>query len=136
MHDAVASARFHRIIRRGRGYGPAVDPIEAMTDTPPADEPEAGLHFICLNASLARQFEFVQGAWIASSYFGGLSCEQDPLMGHRLPDNGGRPTDSFSYSDEAGVPRLLSGLPRFVTVRGGAYFFLPGLSGLSRILGA
>ena len=38
--------------------------------------------------------------------------------------------------DETGCPRLLSGLPQFVTVRGGAYFFLPGLRGLKMILGA
>ena len=134
VHDAVASSRFHRILRRGRAYGPVIEPAEAMSGSRPAGEEEAGLHFICLNASLARQFEFVQGAWAASAYFAGRSCEQDPMLGNRLPDNGGRPTDSFAYVDDGGCPRIVSGLPRFVTVRGGAYFFLPGLKGLSRIL--
>jgi len=134
MHDAVASARFHRILRRGRSYGPVIEPADAMSGDPPTDEEEAGLHFICLNASLARQFEFVQGAWVASAYFGGLSCEQDPMLGNRLPDNGGRTTDSFSYVDANGYPRIVNDLAPLVTVKGGAYFFLPGLKGLSRIL--
>ena len=47
--------------------------------------PEAGLQFICLNANIARQFEFVQGAWLASAKFAGLTGEQDPLLGNREP---------------------------------------------------
>ncbi|MFL6735539.1 MAG: Dyp-type peroxidase [Sphingomonas sp.] len=134
IHDAVASARFHRILRRGRGYGPVIDPSDAMAGEGPPGEEESGLHFICLGASLARQFEFVQGAWISSPYFAGQSCEQDPMLGNRLPDNGARATDNFSYVDDEGCPRLIGGLPQFVTVRGGAYFFLPGLDGLGLIL--
>jgi hypothetical protein len=34
-----------------------------------------------------------------------------------------------------GVRRRVSGLPRFVTVRGGAYFFLPGLRALRYFAG-
>lgn len=134
IHDAVASARFHRVLRRGRAYGPVIQPAEAMSGERPLGEEEAGLHFICLNASLARQFEFVQGAWVASAYFGGLSCEQDPVLGNRVADNGDRPTNSFSYVDEEDIPRIVGDLPLFVMVKGGAYFFLPGLSGLRRIL--
>lgn len=132
MRDAVASARFHRLLRRGRPYGSPPDPQALIAGETPADE--CGLHFICLNASLARQFEFVQGSWIASPYFGGLSGEQDPLLGNRCPANGGVAADAFGYHDEQGTPRLVAGLPRFVTVVGGAYFFLPGLGGLARIL--
>lgn len=134
MHDAVASARFHRVLRRGRSYGPVIEPSEAMVSGPTAQEEEAGLHFICLNASLARQFEFIQGAWIASAYFGGLSREQDPILGNRLPDHGGRDTSSFSYVNERGCPRIVGELAAYVRVRGGAYFFLPGLNGLRAIL--
>lgn len=133
MHDAVASARFHRLLRRSRSYGPTIVPQAAMQGTG-ADQ-EAGLHFICLNASLARQFEFVQGAWASSAKFAGLAAEHDPLLGNRLPLAGGQPTDAFSYTATGGCPRVISGLPQFVTVRGGAYLFLPGLRGLAQILG-
>jgi Dyp-type peroxidase family len=129
--DAVASARFHRILRRGRPYGATLTPEEAMRPGQPWVE--AGLHFLCLNASLARQFEFVQGAWLMSPTFGGLSQEGDPLLGNRCPFPDGRRTDLFRYRDAQGVPRIAQGMPRFVTVRGGAYFFLPGIAGLKSI---
>jgi hypothetical protein len=96
---------------------------------------ESGLHFLCLNANLARQFEFVQGAWAASPKFAGLAAEQDPLLGNRLPLAGAQPSDAFSYTDTGACPRAISGLPQFVTVRGGAYLFLPSLRGLAQILG-
>ena len=98
--DAVASARFHRILRRGREYGRKID-REAALD-PATPDPEAGLHFICLNANIARQFEFVQGAWLANSKFASLTGEQDPLLGNRepfpVPPVSGVPqrTDSFT----------------------------------------
>lgn len=34
-----------------------------------------------------------------------------------------------------GPARCLAGLPRFVTVRGGAYFFMPGLAALRYMAG-
>ena len=138
--DAVASARFHRILRRGRAYGrlrPAAETLAALDrEGEPGRETEAGLYFVCLNASLARQFEFVQGAWLNSPVFAGLAGEQDPLLGHREPFPAGCPTSAFSHIDSLGEPRLLSDLPRFAAVRGGAYFFLPGLAGLRAILSA
>jgi deferrochelatase/peroxidase EfeB len=115
--DLVASTRFHRLLRRGRAYGGA-----------PGEE--TGLHFICLGASIARQFEFVQSAWLAGTRFDGLSGEADPLLGHRQPGPGGQPTDGFSMPVATGPDRRIAGLPQFVTVRGGAYFFLPGLRAL------
>jgi Dyp-type peroxidase family len=129
--DAVASARFHRILRRGRPYGVTLTPEEAMRPDQP--QVEAGLHFLCLNANLARQFEFVQGAWLMSPTFGGLSREGDPLLGNRCPFPDGRRTDLFRYRDAHGVPCIAQNMPRFVTVRGGAYFFLPGIAGLRSI---
>ncbi|WP_377155090.1 hypothetical protein ACFJIX_23520 [Roseateles sp. UC29_93] len=109
--DLVASTRFHRVLRRGRKY-------------------EGGLHFIALNANIGRQFEFVQGAWLTSSHFNGLSAESDPLLGPRVPRVDGQPVDAFSIPRVDGPAEQLTGLPRFVTVRGGAYFFLPGVRAL------
>ena len=91
---------------------------------------ESGLHFICLGANIERQFEFVQSAWVMGTKFAGLTGESDPLLGHRLPDLGGSPTDGFSMPQADGPDRRLTGLPQFVTVRGGAYFFLPGIRAL------
>ncbi len=123
QRDLVAAARFHRILRRGRRYGPlATTPTE-----------KCGLHFIALNANLSRQFEFIQGVWIASTHFNGLSGESDPLLGVRQPDAAGRPTNCFSMPQADGPDRRITGLPQFVTVRGGAYFFMPGIRALRYI---
>lgn len=134
--DAVASARFHRILRRGREYGEKIERKAAIDPaTPPAP---AGLHFLCLNANIARQFEFVQSAWIASATFAALSGEQDPLLGNReaLPTGPlaeEQRTDGFSRPGAPPSCRHSTGLPQFVTVRGGAYFFLPSLTALKWI---
>ncbi len=85
---------------------------------------------MALNANLSRQFEFVQGAWLASPKFGGMTAEQDPLLGSRQPLETGQPTDAFRQPQADGPCRQLDGLPRFVTVKGGAYFFMPGLRAL------
>jgi len=132
--DHIASTRFHRLLRRGREYGPAISMQQALAGTAPAEGEGAGegtgLQFICLNANIARQFEFVQGAWIAGTRFDRLSGESDPLLGTRQPGADGVPTDGFSMPQAGGAARRLTGLPPFVTVLGGAYFFLPGLRAL------
>lgn len=126
--DVIASVRFHRILRRGREYGPPLLPEDALQ--PGSGDEDKGLRFLCLNANIARQFEFVQNAWIMSTKFGGLTEESDPLLGNRQPVAGCRLTDAFSFSRGDRVRRRLHAMPRFVTVRGGGYFFLPGLRAL------
>ena len=121
QHDLVASARLHRLLRRGREYRVG-------------DEPREGLHFVALNANIARQFEFVQAAWIASAHFDGLSGEVDPILGTRAPSTSTEPADAFSRPSDDQPNRRETGLPRFVTVRGGGYFFLPGLRALRYLL--
>jgi len=127
--DLTASVRFHRLLRRGREYGPALSPQDALQPES-ADEPERGLHLIALCANIERQFEFVQNAWIAQTKFGGLTEESDPLLGNREPVVGCPFTGSFSMAHSDGVRTQLLKVPRFITVRGGAYFFLPGIRAL------
>jgi hypothetical protein len=131
--DLVASARFHRLVRRGREYGTFLDTEEALRPGP-ADE-ERGLHFICLVANISRQFEFVQNAWMEGTKFAGLTEESDPLIGNREPLPGCPFTDGFTIPQADGPARSVAGLPRFVTLRGGAYFFLPGIRALRYIAG-
>ncbi len=133
--DLLSSVRFHRILRRGREYGPGLSPSDALQLAPP-DDPERGLHFICLNANISRQFEFLQNAWIMNTKFSGLSGESDPLLGNREAIPGCPVTDNFIVPEDGGVARRVSGLPPLVTVRGGAYFFLPGVRALRYVAGA
>jgi deferrochelatase/peroxidase EfeB len=133
--DLISPVRFHRILRRGREYGSDVLPEHALAPAPPND-PERGLHFICLNANISRQFEFLQNAWTISPKFAGLTGENDPLAGIRETLPGCPITDNFTVQKDGRLRHRISGLPQFVTVRGGAYFFLPGLRALRYLAGA
>jgi deferrochelatase/peroxidase EfeB len=127
--DLMSSVRFHRILRRGREYGPGLTPVDALAPGPP-DEPERGLHFVAINANISRQFEFLQNAWVMSTKFSGLTGESDPLLGNREPIPGCPATADFTMQSDRGPRRRVTELSQFVTLRGGAYFFLPGLAAL------
>ena len=119
---ALRSSKNHRILRRGRPYGrPLVDPPTGAGEEADA---ERGLLFLCLNSDFERQFEFVQHTWLDNGFFAGLRGEVDPLVG-------AQPTDGGSHTvPDSPVRRRVVGLPNFVTTRGGAYFFLPGVRAL------
>jgi deferrochelatase/peroxidase EfeB len=127
--DLMSPVRFHRILRRGREYGSGLAPEAALEPAPPNESPR-GLHFICLNANISRQFEFLQNAWIANIKFAALTSESDPLLGNRAAIPGCPGTADFNHPQQNRLRRRISGLPQFVTVRGGAYFFLPSLRAL------
>jgi Dyp-type peroxidase family len=120
--ESLTAVSRHRLLRRGRPYGP---PPEA-TPIASANEKaaERGLVFVALNTSLRRQFEFVQQTWLNNPKFASLDDERDPLVGN-APDG-----QSFTLQ---GTParRRVTGLSTFVTVRGGGYFFIPGLRALA-----
>jgi deferrochelatase/peroxidase EfeB len=126
--DLTSSTRFHRLLRRGREYGEKLDP-EAALRPGPANEAPRGLQFACINANIVRQFEFVQNAWLMSSKFNGLTDQSDALLGNREPV-GGVAADYFTIPREGRVARKIQRVPQFITVRGGAYFFLPSLRAL------
>ncbi len=112
--DLLSSTRFHRILRRGREYGPRlrVDDIlgggshdgdgtqGAMSEA--ELNAERGLRFICLNANISRQFEFIQTAWIENPKFDGLD-ERDPLLGGRSATLTGMATDAFTQPQDNGL---------------------------------
>jgi Dyp-type peroxidase family len=124
---ALASTKNHRILRRGRPYGlPIVSPPSRPGEEATA---ERGLVFICLNADIERQFEFVQHTWLDNPFFAGLYGEVDPLIGSRPPAGG-----TFTQPADP-IRRKISGMPSFVTVKGGGYFFLPGIRALRYLAG-
>jgi hypothetical protein len=71
-----------------------------------------------------------------STKFSGLTGESDPLLGNREAIPGCPVTDDFNVPQDGGVRRRLTSVPQLVTVRGGAYFFLPGLRALKYIGGS
>jgi len=117
---ALRLSKMHRIIRRGRPYGERRKPDNENTECRQA---QRGMLFIALNADIAGQFEMIQHSWLNNPHFGGLYAGTDPF-GHFIDDDGTiviqrRPTNL----------RIKRPGP-FVKVRGGAYFFLPGIQAL------
>jgi Dyp-type peroxidase family len=120
--QSVAVDKRHRLIRRGREYGPPLPADDIDQPAPPGvTDTERGLHFMAVNANIARQFEFIQHTWVNNPKFAGLYDDADPLLAAHTPAGG-----TFTMP-ALPVRQRLTGLPRFITVRGGAYFFLPGL---------
>ena len=69
---SLRTAKRHRIIRRGRSYGNRSQNVYVD------DGQERGLHFICLNSNIERQFEFIQQNWANNQSFSALYNETDP----------------------------------------------------------
>jgi Dyp-type peroxidase family len=108
----------HRLIRRGITYG---DPLPEGAEDDGADR---GVIFMTLQASLARQFEFVQAQWANTGNPFRIGDDQDPLTGPQ--DIEGPPKMTIP-----GRPPFFMGpLSRVVTTRGGEYYFAPGINGL------
>jgi Dyp-type peroxidase family len=113
----------HRIIRRGRTYGPPL-PEDATVD----DGQDRGLVFVCFNASIWRQFETIQTLWIDDGDPFGLGPDKDFLIGEPDGENG-------KMTIPGQPPFFLKPQPRFVTMRGGEYLYRPSMSALRYMAG-
>ena len=122
---ALRLSKMHRIIRRGRPYGERWDPNAANAD---GEKAERGMLFIALNADIAGQFETIQHSWINNPRFNGLYTGTDPIS--HFPDGEGITIQSRPANIRIDRPKP------FVRVRGGAYFFLPGIRALRDIASA
>ncbi|WP_051218507.1 Dyp-type peroxidase [Nocardioides insulae] len=124
---SVEVGKGHRLLRRGRPYGPPVDLGDALTAEEAGDV--RGLHFIALCTDIARQFEFISHTWVQNPHFAGLYDDSDPLLGGHTGEGSG-----FTVQQRP-VRRRYVETPAVVTTRGGAYFFLPGARALRYLSG-
>jgi Dyp-type peroxidase family len=112
-----------RVMRRGLPYGQYVPEGQPVSD---ADD--RGIIFMALNASIFRQFEFVQQQWMEYGNDAHQGNDKDLLVGNH---NG---KDRFvvqGTTDPANPPFICGGLTNFVELRGGDYFFMPSLTALA-----
>jgi hypothetical protein len=77
-----------------------------------------------VQASLARQFEFVQAQWANTGNPFRVGDDQDPIVGPQ--DTEGTP----KMTVPGRPPFFMGPLSRVVTMRGGEYYFAPGINGL------
>ena len=115
--DTAVNMQRRRMIRRGATYGPA------LPEDAPEDGVDRGVAAFVLCASLVRQFEFAQNVWINDPNFHELGNERDPIIGNQ--------DGTFDMTiPNRPIRKKITGLPAFTTVKGGAYFFLPGIKAL------
>ncbi|MDP3550843.1 MAG: Dyp-type peroxidase [Novosphingobium sp.] len=112
----------HRLLRRGRPY------------LDEKGESAMGTLFMCFNADLERQFEFVQQTWIGSPTFHGLEQEPDPFGMHNSDTPAALKARFTIHGRNA--PLELADLQSHITLRGGGYFFLPGRHALWFLAGS
>src|SRR5947209_12784909 len=92
------------------------------------DSDERGSIFMALNASIFRQFEFVQQQWIEYGNDARQGNDKDFMIGNH--EGKGRFVIQGS-TDPENPPFICAGLPNFVELRGGDYFFMPSLTALA-----
>ena len=114
-----------RITRRGLPYGPYTP-----EDQPARDDAEHGVVFMVLNASIFRQFEFVQQQWIEYGNDAHQGNDRDLLLGNH---EGRGKFMIQGTEDPDNPPFVCGGLPNFVELRGGDYFFVPSITALRLI---
>ena len=115
--DTTANPNRRRMIRRGATYGPH------LPEDAPDDGVERGIAAFVICASLIRQFEFAQNVWANWPNFHELENGRDPIIGNQ--------DGTFEFKiPKRPIRKKIAGLPAFTTVKGGAYFFLPGITAL------
>ncbi len=112
----------HRLIRRARFYG------EPIIGTPENHNPkgEVGLYFNCFSADISRQFEFLQYTWSNYPKIKQLYNDPDPIVGVvENPKKGIK--QNFTIQGEV-YNKSIKDLQRFITIKGGSYFFFPSIT--------
>ncbi|MFN8373883.1 MAG: Dyp-type peroxidase [Anaerolineae bacterium] len=113
--ESFKAVNRHRILRRGMPYGTT---LQNDKD----DGQDRGLVFLCVNADIAVQYEFVQ-RWMNDPSFNGLYQDQD-VFAHNHAD------PSYANIPVHPVRKRVAYKGNFVTMRGGAYMFMPSMTAL------
>ena len=119
--DPANVERIRRITRRGLPYGEHV-PVTQPLETLPTEG--VGVLFMCFQASVRRQFAFMQKEWCNSPWFPQAHVGPDPLAG-QAATAGGHAYDwpkAYNSGATAAAP-----FESFVRMKGGEYFFAPSL---------
>ena len=125
---SLEDERKRRIVRRGIPYGKPHPDIGADTSDTARGPTERGLLFMCFQANIKRQFQFIQRTWVDNPNFPVSLLNpfkndtgDDPLIGQdpdetqRWPKEWNQPSAGRkSFNFEAAV-----------TLKGGEYFFAP-----------
>lgn len=115
--------RSHRIVRRSMPY----DEIGRRGNPSILPEGGVGLLFLCFQANIEKQFEFIQKHRANNPDFPKAFTGLDPLIGNgknRTNNTGAAAEQKWRKIDDQIAPVSISS---FITLKGGGYFFAPSL---------
>jgi len=128
---SAASERKRRIARRGIPYGKPMPEICDSEQTDPNPAAERGLLFLCFQANVEKQFEFIQRTWVDNPNFPDNVLNlpfqddtgDDPLIGQDQNEKQRWP----KQWGNSGAGRKKFNFEAAVMLKGGEYFFAPSL---------
>lgn len=127
-----AEAEKHRILRRGIPFGASFAKVSDAEygGGSQQDGTERGLLFGCYQASIADQFEFIQERWVNEAGFPQGGDGVDPILNESVEGPG-----MAIPSTDPSQPAATAPLRPWVFMKGGGYFFSPGIKGLAKLAG-
>ncbi|MFM6222378.1 MAG: Dyp-type peroxidase, partial [Dolichospermum sp.] len=141
FEEALEKERNHRIARRAVSYG--VD-YQSLPDgkkwgqkgfDPPIIG--SGLFFLCFQADISNQFNFMQSAWANANNFVQVNVGVDPIIGQTQPGDGraneANRTQEYPIAWGSETTKTISNFNLWVHFKGGEYFFAPSISSLKNM---
>lgn len=125
----ASATQSRRILRVGVPYDDT--PEDDGTGGPAS--PDRGLLFLCIQASIEDQFEFLQARWMNSRVVPRGPSEVDPIVGNDAAATEGEGGRFLMFGSDLSQQDVVAS-DRFVTMTGGGYFFVPSLALLRDLL--
>jgi Dyp-type peroxidase family len=125
---ATTEFKSHMIARRGIPFGHRDVNTDIDPSIPQMPVDGVGLLFMCHQASIINQFEFIQTLWINNPDFPKPAAGTDPLLGQGMLSTG----DFAAIWDDKNSLEQKS-FESFIDMKGGEYFFAPSLSFLKEM---
>lgn len=127
---SIQEAKSHVMARRGITFGTR---SEDLSDRPSAG---VGLLFMSYQASIVRQFEFIQKLWANNPAFPHINAKTpngldglDPIIGQGQP----RVAGAYPTEWENPLTQTRADFGQFVHLKGGEYFFAPSMGFLKNL---
>lgn len=120
----INESKKHVMARRGIPFGTRKDdPNDGIIENKPTGG--VGLLFMSYQASIPNQFEVIQREWANNPDFVSVKTGLDLIIGNgKFPALGVYPKD---WGNKTNPQNDIAGFDKFVTMRGGEYFFTPSI---------